>query len=379
MGKVKRHEQQKLKPRRNHGLAENSARGIKRRQHSQVKHTHAKQNPSGSNSNTKKPEIQQRKDKVLFTKSDQVLLVGEGDFSFTLSLLKHHNVASVVATSYDDEQTLKSKYPNVDRTLREIQRFDTSKPAVPVPDTGDSDIEWNGISSDEEHQSQNPTPANNTDITILHAIDATKLSKTHRKALNPHTPFTKIVFNFPHTGGLSTDTNRQVRANQELLVSFFNAAKPLLATPKHPARNHQNHSINNDNPFPDDETNPNTDPSSPQTTTATAPPAGQILVTLFESEPYTLWNIRDLARHTGLQVVESFKFPWTAYPGYQHARTLGDITTGKDRTGEGKRKGAWRGEEREARCYVLAIKDQVQQDLSNTSKRKRGGDSDDSD
>jgi len=373
MGKVKRNEQQKSKPRRNQGLAENSARGIKRRQHSQVKHTHTKQKPSGSNSNTKKPETQQRKDKIPFTRSDQILLVGEGDFSFTLSLLKHHNVTSVVATSYDDEQTLKSKYPNVGDTLKEIQRLSTSKPAILVSDTGDSDTEWNGISSsDEEHPSQTTTtpPTTKTDVTILHAIDATKLSKTHRKALNPHTPFTKIVFNFPHTGGLSTDTNRQVRANQELLVSFFNAAKPLLATPTHPARNQQ------DDDILADETDPTT--SSPSSSPP-PPTAGQILVTLFESEPYTLWNIRDLARHSGLQVIESFRFPWTAYPGYQHARTIGDITSGKDRTAEGKRKGAWRGEERDARCYVLGIKGEGERGLSNNSKRKRGGDSDDSD
>lgn len=82
---------------------------------------------------------------------------------------------------------------------------------------------------------------------------------------------------------------------------------------------------------------------------------GQILVTLFEAEPYTLWNIRDLARHAGLKVVTSFRFPWGEYPGYRHARTVGEIE-GKERE-EGKRAGKWRGEEREARMYVFEKKE----------------------
>ena len=55
--------------------------------------------------------------------------------------------------------------------------------------------------------------------------------------------------------------------------------------------------------------------------------------------------------------MESFRFPWEAYPGYAHSRTIGEITSGRDRSGEGKRKGAWRGEEREARCFVLEVKE----------------------
>ena len=34
------------------------------------------------------------------------------------------------------------------------------------------------------------------------AINATKLSSVHSKLLRTHAPFTKIVFNFPHVGGL---------------------------------------------------------------------------------------------------------------------------------------------------------------------------------
>jgi len=117
-----------------------------------------------------------------------------------------------------------------------------------------------------------------------------------------------------------------------MLVSFFKAASPLLA------------------------------------------PEGTIIVTLFEGEPYTLWNIRDLARHSGLEVQRSFKFQADAYPGYAHARTLGNIEGG----------GGWKGEERPARSYVFQRKGGGAATASGGDgrgkrKRGRGDESSDSD
>ena len=71
------------------------------------------------------------------------------------------------------------------------------------------------------------------------------------------------------------------------------------------------------------------------------------MVTIFDGEPYDLWNIRDLARHAGLKVGRSFKFQAGVYPGYKHARTLGNIKDG----------GGWKGEDRGARTYVFESKD----------------------
>lgn len=76
-----------------------------------------------------------------------------------------------------------------------------------------------------------------------------------------------------------------------------------------------------------------------------------IIVTLFEGEPYTLWNIRDLARHSGLEVKRSWRFQASAYPGYKHARTIGVV---KGRNGEVG--GGWKGEERAARSYEFVRK-----------------------
>ena len=73
---------------------------------------------------------------------------------------------------------------------------------------------------------------------------------------------------------------------------------------------------------------------------------GAIIVTLFQGEPYTLWNVRDLARHVGLKLQRSLAFKSDDYPGYQHARTLGVVRGG----GGG---GAWKGENREARTFMF--------------------------
>lgn len=112
----------------------------------------------------------------------------------------------------------------------------------------------------------------------------------------------------------------------ELLVGFFKSAMPLLA------------------------------------------PAGSVVVTVFEGEPYELWNIRDLARHVGLKVGRSFRFQADAYPGYKHARTLGNIEGG----------GGWKGEDRAARTYIFEVKgeDDVR---PQKSKRKRGESDDEED
>lgn len=92
-----------------------------------------------------------------------------------------------------------------------------------------------------------------------------------------------------------------------------------------------------------------------------------IIVTLFEGEPYTLWNIRDLGRHAGLEVERSFKFQASAYPGYKHARTLGVVKGG----------GGWKGENRPARSYVFVRKGEGAAPGPGKGKRKRGEESSD--
>ncbi|KAL8710922.1 MAG: hypothetical protein Q9220_004521 [cf. Caloplaca sp. 1 TL-2023] len=263
--------------------------------------------PSKYNNAPKAPAASSKKKKnthpvppptIPFNPSDRILLVGEGDFSFAYSLYTRHSCRNLIATCYDDAKTLVEKYPQSTQYIR--------------------DLEGAALEAEEAV------------LKVIYSVDATNLGKGRAgggKVVGKG-GFEKVVFNFPHVGGLTKDVNRQVRYNQELLVNFFKAAIPLLA------------------------------------------PTGSIIVTVFEGEPYSLWNIRDLARHVGLRVGRSFKFQAEAYPGYKHARTLGNIDGG----------GGWKGEQRDARTYIFERKDgdeaQPQQIRGQTRKKKKDEESD---
>ncbi|KAL3458020.1 hypothetical protein BJX64DRAFT_236216 [Aspergillus heterothallicus] len=351
----------------------------------------------GAQSQKKQPQKQQKQQQnrrpiVPFRRRDRVLCVGEGDFSFARSLATHHRCKNLLATCYDSQETLYEKYPQAEKNVAEIIAAQSSsyKP------------------QGEKGQQQNPSPK------VLFSVDAKKLGASSgggkdvrlgfpnkgkkrpawkKDDLNKSRtrsaggPWDMICFNFPHVGGLSTDVNRQVRANQELLVAFFKSCVPLLAAkPDDDGEDEMDDEedswgIGTEESDRDDKDEIRSDKENSDDDFARAKDErrmepGQILVTLFEGEPYTLWNIRDLARHAGLKVVTSFRFPWACYRGYSHARTIGEIE-GKD----GGR-GGWRGEDREARTYVFEVKtDDDTPSLRRAAgkRKKRPVESDDSD
>jgi 25S rRNA (uracil2634-N3)-methyltransferase len=195
----------------------------------------------------------------------------------------------------------------------------------------------------------------------------------------PGGPWDVICFNFPHVGGLSTDVNRQVRANQELLVAFFKACVPLVSkAPPLMDADEDEWEVSESEEEEDDDEDDEEEGGDETTGKGFRTGPGQILVTLFEAEPYTLWNIKDLARHAGLIVVTSFRFPWASYEGYSHARTIGEIE------GKNGERGGWRGEDRDARMYVFEVKEkpkwkQKPKFNKKTQKREREDSSSDSD
>ena len=91
-----------------------------------------------------------------------------------------------------------------------------------------------------------------------------------------------------------------------------------------------------------------------------------IVVTVFEGEPYDLWNLRNLARHVRLVVARSFRFEAAVYEGYKHVRTLGNLDGG----------GGWSGEERMARTFCLEIPGEI---VTESTSKKRGGRDEDED
>ncbi|KAL6235446.1 hypothetical protein BDW75DRAFT_141174 [Aspergillus navahoensis] len=368
-----------------------------------------KENNGRARKNENHQQKQLRRPIVPFRRKDRILLVGEGDFSFAHSLVTYHRCKNLLATCYDSQETLYAKYPQAEKNIAEI--IGPSKTKTQPKSSRRGDITAN--------------PRNPTRTQVLFSVDAKKLGSAtgggkdirvgfprlerkrsawkkddgnKRRTRSAEAtgdnesnkgkdmgkenggPWDMICFNFPHVGGLSTDVNRQVRANQELLVAFFKACVPLLAGK--PEELGDDNEVDEAWEFETDEEDGSEEGDSQDDDgngTAKAKDErrmgpGQILVTLFEGEPYTLWNIRDLARHAGLRVVTSFKFPWACYRGYSHARTLGEI--------EGKYggRGGWRGEDREARMYVFEVKTDDQLPSGATGKRKkRPTNTDDSD
>lgn len=229
--------------------------------------------PGAKPASSRKPTVQPNP-VIPFNPTDRILLVGEGDFSFSHSLLTAHNCTSLLATSFDTHPVVLAKYPQAASNIQAL----------------------GGAQSGESH--------------VLYDVDATRIGTGGVRGGGKPVKrggFDKIVFNFPHVGGLTKDVDRQIRHNQELLLGFLRAAGPLLAS------------------------------------------NGAIVVTIFEGQPYDRWDLRGLARNAGLKAQRSFKFQSSAYPGYRHARTLGNL--------EGD--GGWKGEERPARSYVLEVDGKV--------------------
>ncbi|OQR93041.1 hypothetical protein ACHHYP_02988 [Achlya hypogyna] len=121
----------------------------------------------------------------------QVLVVGDGDFSFSLALATNLVSSFVqkrrVDLLYDSQAELFSKYPTASANVRGLQ-----------------------ITHAEIHV----------------GVDATALGQQdwiHDKS------FDRILFNFPHLGGA---TEEDVEKNQNLLFRFFESARPFVNTPR---------------------------------------------------------------------------------------------------------------------------------------------------
>lgn len=120
-----------------------------------------------------------------FDTHHRILLVGEGDFSFTHSLYTRHHCENLIATCFDSDTILAEKYPQSTAYIQELE----------AAARGDETV----------------------NIKILCGVDATKLGKgglgSGGKQIR-RGGFDRIIFNFPHVGGLTKDVNRQVRHNQ---------------------------------------------------------------------------------------------------------------------------------------------------------------------
>ncbi|CAO1622903.1 unnamed protein product [Sympodiomycopsis kandeliae] len=244
-----------------------------------------------------------------FQKDDTILLVGEGDFSYTLSLLlPPHSIPAnrILTTSFDSESSCCSKYPTASENIRQIRQL-ASQAGAPDQEVIRFNVDAGNLSSD----------------------------KTIKKFSEKSGGFSKIYFGFPHVGQGHKDQTRNVLANQLLILRFFVSAATLLTQgekPQYALSNEQGvkkRKVQEDDEGQEDEADnvddqdgdvseddnlSDIDPeddlkkginsllhrqskSQPQNTWPPRSPsrAGSLLVTLRDAKPYTLWSLTSLA------------------------------------------------------------------------------------
>lgn len=229
---------------------------------------------------------------IPFEREDYVMLVGEGDLSFALSILNEGYVkpTRLIITSYDNSvNELKLKYPTTfEENYKEITQ---------------------------EHKCK-----------VLFQVDATNLLKSLK--LTPKTLFKVlgvpkldvVMFNFPHTGRGIKDQDRNIRDHQLLVLGFMKSCTDMFRL-FNAVTNRADSGMN---------VLSNTVEASPK-----------VVLSVFEGEPYDSWNIKSLSKTVGLKVERSGALQWDLFPGYHHRRTNSEQDTTKKAT------------ERNARIYVF--------------------------
>ncbi|RKP31481.1 hypothetical protein METBISCDRAFT_26561 [Metschnikowia bicuspidata] len=273
---------------------------------------------SGTKSSKTKSKQQQRKKAYIpFDSTDTLLLVGEGDFTFALSLVVQGLVApeNLTATSFDTHEELVSKYPDVQKVLDSLKKHD---------------------------------------VHVLHGVDCMKLAvslnlnkKYKSNLFLPPKPLQNIMFNFPHTGRGMKDVDRNIRDHQKLVLSYFQNCKEVFEIVNSRRKTGASDGFAGYGGLDGDM------------------PKQKIILSLFEGEPYVSWGIKALARSVGYKVERSGAMDWTAFKGYHHKRTNSIRDTTKPAT------------ERDARIYVF---DKVHsKEKYKLAKKKSKSNTDDSD
>ncbi|KAL1924137.1 uncharacterized protein VTP21DRAFT_7172 [Calcarisporiella thermophila] len=211
-----------------------------------------------------------------YVPGERILLVGEGNFSFALSICQFYSEPSdlsrIIATALDNEKTCYEKYPDARENIERLRQ---------------------------------------KGVCVMFEVDATRLASY--KSLRGKT-FHKIIFNFPHAGAGIKDQDRNILINQKLISGFFSSATPFLAQKfEENGENSLEYSDEEDRQY-----------SERRNYVKNLNRNGEILITIKSGSPYDLWNIRRLAKATGELVCRtSFLFIPEDFPGYQHRRTLG--------------------------------------------------------
>ena len=242
-----------------------------------------------------------------YSPQDKILCLGEGNFSFASSLLTilgslglDHD--SFLATSLDSTLTCEEKYG------LESQTFISS-----IQESGGS---------------------------VIQGVDGTLLPNSLPSPWNRF-KWDRILINFPHVGAGIKDQSKNILENQKMLVSLFRSCIQILSDPiacKEVKSKSKSKSNSNSNSTKI-ETSPSTPPPPPPpksfSRSSSCLPSqalflplssyhgGELHITLKEGLPYTLWDLKGIAKREGWTLRTSFRFSETMWSGYEHRRTLG--------------------------------------------------------
>lgn len=232
-----------------------------------------------------------------FLPDDTILLVGEGNFSFTLALLSaphSHAPQRILATSYDTEDEVYAKYPDARAIIEQIRQL-AGAHAPHILRFG-------------------------VDAGALHKCEAiTGDDKKPRR-------WSKVWFGFPHVGAGHKDEQRNVLANQLLIVRFFISVAPYLTRGPLPSymqpKKQRSESDDDEESDNDDSAVVNISDAS----TSFDPPRrqGSVQITIRNAVPYTLWNIPMLAKKLR-QVVQPIASSAPPLPKGMRAPTIADV------------------------------------------------------
>ncbi|KAL8460283.1 hypothetical protein ACS0TY_031996 [Phlomoides rotata] len=124
-----------------------------------------------------------------YSSKQKILVVGDGDLSFSVSLARSFRIASnMIATSPDTQEQLEMKYPS---------------------------------------GATNVAVLKNKGCTVIYGVDASTMRNHHHLS---HIKFDVIVFNFPHAGFFTSGRSlSQILVEQDVVRGLLRNADEMLA------------------------------------------------------------------------------------------------------------------------------------------------------